>query len=83
MYELAPIQEVNSCEANYIWYNYCVRLHRNPSAEHRHLFAAAVDDEFGKSTDAYWLNEPTDAFGCPSEVEVLFVGKLEVLGRVA
>jgi len=83
VYELKIIEEINSCEANFIWYNYSVRLHANPVTEHRGLFAETVDEELVRSANAYWLNEPTEAFGCPSEVEVLFVGRLEVVKKVA
>ena len=39
IYELSVRDERLSCEANYVWYNYCVCLKKSPVAEHRRIFS--------------------------------------------
>ena len=83
VYELAPIAEHNSCQTNYVWYNYIVRLFKNLQSESRHVFGNDSANEIEKSIEAYWLNEPTDAYDWPSQTEVLYVGKLSVIKKFA
>lgn len=82
IYELSVIDEVNSCKANYIWYNYCVRLSKRPETEFKKLFGETPEMDFSESIKSYWRNDPTESFKCPSKLEVLFIGKLKVVQKV-
>lgn len=82
IYELTTVLVKNSCEANYVWYNYCVRLHKNPYEENRKLFSNEAAREIAGCLKAYWENCPTEKYKCPTETEILFVGKLKVLQRL-
>ena len=67
IYELSVRDEQNSCVANYIWYNYCVRLKKAPDTEFRSIFGQTAEDDFVGSIGAYWDTRPTDDVGCPTE----------------
>jgi hypothetical protein len=82
LYELLVRDEQNSCETNYIWYNYCVRLLKSPLTEFKRIFGTTTEIDFQGSIQSYWENEPTERFECPSELEVLYVGTLEVIQRI-
>ena len=83
IYKLRPLEEEVSCEANYIWYNYCVRLHKDPIAENKRIFAKDLASEIAQCLEAYWSNAATEPFGAPSLTEVLYLGTAEVAGIVA
>jgi hypothetical protein len=83
IFELSVCNEQNSCVANYIWYNYCVRLKKSAGAEFRRIFGKTSEEDFIQSIQAYWSNRPTDDFGCSAENEILYVGTLVVLRRIA
>lgn len=83
IYELSVHNEQNYCETNYIWYNYCVRLKKSPQTEFRRIFSEIPDDDFSESLAAYWSNRPTEDVDCLSENEILYVGSLEVISRIA
>ena len=78
IYKLKPIEAKNSCEANYIWYNYCVRLFKQPASENRYIFSRDINIEIARSLRAYWSNIPTEQYNSPSGIEVLYIGTLEV-----
>jgi hypothetical protein len=70
-------------ESNYIWYNYCVRLHKDPNGEHRGIFASdSATEKMGAMKSYCWDNAPSEQYGGPSLSEILFVGSLEVIERV-
>lgn len=83
IYELNPKRTKKAFIANYVWYNYIVRLHKDPIGENRSLFSNDVDKEIVHCLDAYWKNKPTEEFQCATEAEVLFVGELNVTQKVA
>ena len=83
IYELSVRDEQNSTEVNYIWYNYCVRLQKAPQTEFRRIFTETPEGDFAGSIRAYWDNRPTDDAGCPTEIEILYVGTLDVVKRIA
>ncbi len=68
---------------NLIWYNYCVRLARNPQGELRQVFSSDLDEEFTKSIQAYWENQATESFQEPSNTEILFQGELKIVNKIA
>jgi len=82
IYELNPVRTEAAFEANYIWYNYIVRLHKDPFTENRKLFSEDIEVETAICLAAYWTNRATEQFQCPREVEVLFVGELNVVRKV-
>jgi len=83
LYELLVRDKQNSCEVNYIWYNYCVRLQKSPTTEFRRVFGATPEIDFHRSLQAYWENTSTKRFRCPSQLEVLYIGTLEVVKKIA
>ena len=83
IYELDPVRTDAAFEANYVWYNYIVRLHKDSFTENRKLFSEDVEVEIASCLAAYWTNKATEEFQCPTEVEVLFVGELSVVRKVA
>jgi hypothetical protein len=82
IYELNPIRTEVAFETDYIWYNYLVRLHRNPLKENRKLFSKDIATEIAGCLSAYWTNRTTEAFQSTSEIEILFVGELNVRRKV-
>jgi len=83
LYELLVRDEQNSCEVNYIWYNYCVRLQKSPSTEFRRVFGTTPEIDFRRSLQAYWENISTERFRCPSQLEILYIGTLEIVQKIA
>lgn len=83
IYELNPVRIEAAFEANYVWYNYIVRLHKSPITENRKLFSQEVEVEISRCLEAYWTNRATEEFQCPTEIEVLFVGELCIVRKVA
>jgi hypothetical protein len=83
IYELNPVRTEAAFEANYVWYNYIVRLHKDPFTENRKLFSEEAEVEIADCLAAYWTNRGTEEFQCATEVEVLFVGELSVVRKVA
>jgi len=79
IYEMRPIDCVAACQANYVWFNYLVRLHKNATGEHRGFFAGDAAGEVARCVEAYWANQRIEPFGHPSQVEVLYLGTLEVV----
>jgi hypothetical protein len=82
IYELSVREEQNSCEANYIWYNYCIRLLKNPTTEFKKLFGGTPEIDFRMSIQSYWKNSPTEYFKCSSELEILYLGTLVVVQKI-
>jgi hypothetical protein len=82
IYELAPLHVEALFETNYIWFNYLVRLHKNPVKENRKLFSHDIAIEIDECLTAYWTNRATEEFGSAAEIEVLFTGKLRVIRKV-
>jgi hypothetical protein len=83
IYELNPVRTEAEFEANYVWYNYIFRLHQDPFRENRKLFSQNVAIEIVSCLTAYWTNRATEEFQCPTEIEVLFVGELSIVRKVA
>jgi hypothetical protein len=83
IYQLNPVRTEAAFESSYVWYNYTVRLHKNPLVENRKLFSEDIEVEIARCLEAYWTNRGTEEFQCPPEVEVLFVGELCVVRKVA
>lgn len=83
IYELEELQCDASTVANYLWYNYLVRLFRNPQSEFRTIFADQVGHEKEKVAEAYWQNEASEPWGAESLSETLFIGSLRVIQRNA
>jgi len=79
LYALRPVRTKAVCEANCVWYNYAVELHKDPASENRRLFSEDADVEIFRSLKAYWENRITR----PARVEILFEGTLRVARRVA
>jgi hypothetical protein len=82
IYELNPIRTGAAFETNYIWYNYLVRLHKDPLKENRKLFSADIGTEIDHCLTRYWTNSATEEFGTGSEAEVLFTGELNVVRKI-
>lgn len=83
VYELSVVDSISSAEANYIWFNYCVRLCKDAVGEFQRTFSSDLSSEFDRVVEAYWNNEPTEPHNETSRLEVLFIGTLEVVQRVS
>ena len=82
IYELHPTKFEVIFEANYVWYNYIVRLHKNPFGENRKLFSLDIQEEIGACLEAYWKNIATEMYQSPTQAEILFVGELCVVRKI-
>ena len=82
IFELEPIQTDAEHHANIIWYNYLVRLKKDPNTENRKLFSTTATDEAYGCFQGYWSNDPTEEYGSPSITEVLYIGQLCVVRQI-
>ena len=78
IYEVSDLERLSVADANYVWYNYCVRLHLDPIGQSRRIFSDDVASEVEHVASAYWRNEPTESHQVRSRIETLFVGALQV-----
>lgn len=82
IYELAVMRSDAVAEANYIWFNYLVRLFTGRERELRNVIANDLDGEVAGAARAYWDNASTEPFGEASRTEVLLLGSLRVVRRL-
>lgn len=83
IFELSVVAQLSSAEANYIWFNYCVRLCLDPATEFRRIFSSDLDSEVDRVAHAYWKNESTEPYDEASRLETLFIGTLSVVKCVS
>lgn len=82
IYELTPLRTDAIAALNYDWFNYLVRLARNPSAEHKCYLSDSPSLEFEAALRAYWSGRTSEHFGRQTRVEVLLNGALRVVRKI-
>jgi len=82
IYELNPKCTEKAFTANFIWFNYIVRLHKDANGVNQSIFSPDVRKEIEGSLDAYWNNGPSEKLLGETVVEVLFVGELTVTRKI-
>lgn len=81
IYEVSVADRIASSVANYLWFNYAVRVCRDPQRSAQLFSSMDWRAEVAGAAYGYWGNLPVPAVDDQAREEVLYLGSLEVVRK--